>query len=232
MEIRILEKVEGAKRAEGLSVIIDVFRAFSLECYLTDMGVGRILPVGDIEEARALARASENCISIGERSSVPLEGFDFGNSPYLIRDADLRGKTAVHTTSSGTQGIVNAVHAERIISGALVNAAAVVRYIKRENPAVVSLCAMGNNSTKTSAAEDVLCAEYIRALLLGEKFDIAARAGSLRDTRDGARFFLPENQSFTPRGDFFMCIDYDRFDFVLEARADERGLTYMQRVDI
>ena len=34
MEIRILELIEGAKKAEGLTVIIDVFRAFSLECYL------------------------------------------------------------------------------------------------------------------------------------------------------------------------------------------------------
>ena len=28
MEIRILELIEGAKKAEGLTVIIDVFRAF------------------------------------------------------------------------------------------------------------------------------------------------------------------------------------------------------------
>ena len=34
MEIRILELIEGAKKAEGVTVIIDVFRAFSLECYL------------------------------------------------------------------------------------------------------------------------------------------------------------------------------------------------------
>lgn len=38
MEIRILELIEGAKKAEGLTVIIDVFRAFSLECYLYARG--------------------------------------------------------------------------------------------------------------------------------------------------------------------------------------------------
>ena len=31
MKIEILECIEGAKKAEGLTVIIDVFRAFSLE---------------------------------------------------------------------------------------------------------------------------------------------------------------------------------------------------------
>ena len=39
MEIRILHLLEGARAARGLTVIIDVFRAFSLECYLYDMGV-------------------------------------------------------------------------------------------------------------------------------------------------------------------------------------------------
>ena len=52
-KINILHLIEGAKQAEGLTVIIDVFRAFSLECYLYDMGVKEIRPVGTIEEAIA-----------------------------------------------------------------------------------------------------------------------------------------------------------------------------------
>ena len=31
MNIKILELIDGAKKAEGLTVIIDVFRAFTLE---------------------------------------------------------------------------------------------------------------------------------------------------------------------------------------------------------
>ena len=47
-EVKILHLIEGAKMAEGLTVIIDVFRAFSLECYLYDMGVKEIRPVGTV----------------------------------------------------------------------------------------------------------------------------------------------------------------------------------------
>ena len=36
MKVKRLQLIEGAKQAEGLTVIIDVFRAFSLECYLYD----------------------------------------------------------------------------------------------------------------------------------------------------------------------------------------------------
>jgi 2-phosphosulfolactate phosphatase len=51
MKIRILKTIEGAKEAEGLTVMIDAFRAFSLECYLFAAGARRIYPV---EVPRAL----------------------------------------------------------------------------------------------------------------------------------------------------------------------------------
>ena len=44
--VNILHLIEGAKQATGLTVIIDVFRAFSLECYLYDMDVKQIHPIG------------------------------------------------------------------------------------------------------------------------------------------------------------------------------------------
>ena len=34
MQIDILQLTEGAKRAKGTTVVIDVFRAFSTACYL------------------------------------------------------------------------------------------------------------------------------------------------------------------------------------------------------
>ena len=48
MEIRILELIEGAKQAKGLTVIIDVLRAFSLECYLYHYGAETVRPVGSV----------------------------------------------------------------------------------------------------------------------------------------------------------------------------------------
>ena len=48
MKIRILKTIEGAKEAEGLTVMIDAFRAFSLECYLFAAGARRIYPVKDL----------------------------------------------------------------------------------------------------------------------------------------------------------------------------------------
>lgn len=67
MEIRILELIEGAKKAEGLTVIIDVFRAFSLECYLYARGASAVFPAGSVEEARHMKQVHPEYLLIGER---------------------------------------------------------------------------------------------------------------------------------------------------------------------
>lgn len=162
MEVKILHLLEGAKEAEGLTVIIDVFRAFSLECYLYDMGVKEIIPVGIIEEAYRLKERNKEYMLIGERQGEKCPGFDFGNSPSSITASDISGKTAIHTTSAGTQGVINAKNASEIITGSLVNAKAIARYILSKNPEKVSLVCMGNAGIK-NAKEDELCAVYIKS---------------------------------------------------------------------
>ncbi len=72
----------------------------------------------------------------------------------------------MHTTSSGTQGIVNATNADEIITGSFVNAAAIVRYISKKQPKIVSLVCMGY-ACEYPTDEDTLCAEYIKNELEG-----------------------------------------------------------------
>ena len=86
MKIKRLQLIEGAKQAEGLTVIIDVFRAFSLECYLYDMGVKEVRPIGSIEDAFALHEKLPGSILVGERKGKKCEGFDFGNMSDIFED--------------------------------------------------------------------------------------------------------------------------------------------------
>lgn len=229
MDIRILELIEGAKHAQGLTVVIDVFRAFSLECYLFARGAKEILPVGDINEAFALKREDPDRILVGERHGKKCEGCDFGNSPSQTEGFDFTGRTVVHTTSAGTQGVANALYADEIITGSLVNARAIAAYIRAQAPETVSLVAMGTDGIK-SAQEDVLCAEYIRSLITGESFDIDARAKALRHG-SGQKFFNPDTQEVFPEKDFAMCIDYDKFPFVIRIEHDESGRAVSRRID-
>ena len=222
MHVNILHLIEGAKRAEGLTVIIDVFRAFSLECYLYDMGVKEIRPVGTIEEAFQMKADISDSVLIGERHGKKCDGFDFGNSPSTVSKEQVAGKTVIHTTSAGTQGIVNAINASEIITGSLVNAKAVAEYIREKQPEVVSLVCMGNAGVRP-AAEDELCAEYIKSILEGNELpDIEQRIAGLQYS-GGEHFFDKTRQEIYPEADFWMCIKRNRFPFVIRIEKDTKG---------
>ena len=225
MNVKILQLLEGAREARGLTVIIDVFRAFSLEAYLFAMGAEKIFPVGDEALARCLKAENLEFILAGERSGKILSGFDTGNAPSELHKIDVKNKTVVHTTSAGTQGIANALYADEILGASLVNARATAEYIKRSGAENVSLVCMGWMA-QYPTDEDTLCAEYIKSLVENTPFDIEAGVEGLKHT-SGAKFFdLKQNDVF-PREDFFMCTDVDKFDFVMKLVKDETEIPYM-----
>jgi 2-phosphosulfolactate phosphatase len=215
MKVEILEFVEGARNAKGVAVIIDVFRAFSVACYAFDAGAARIIATSGVENAFQLRKQYKNSVLVGERDEKKIEGFDFGNSPTEIIKTDLSGKTVIHTTTAGTQGLINAVNADVVLTGSFVNAGAILRWIKANNPDQVSLVAMGYRAT-FSAEEDLLCAEMIAADLNNISFNAGKRITDLQNT-SGTRFFNPANIDFSPPTDFFLCTMVNKFNFVLKA---------------
>lgn len=220
--IHILHLIEGAKQAKGLTVIIDVFRAFSLECYLFDRGADVIRPVGTVEEAEQLRKAMPGSLLVGERGGKMCEGFDFGNSPSTIPEEAVKGKTIIHTTSAGTQGVVNATNADEIIAGSLVNAKAIATYIQAKQPKKVSLVCMGNAGIRP-AAEDELCALYIKSILEGAELpDIKERIAALQ-FRGGEHFFDKDRQDIYPEADFWLCTQLNRFPFIIHIEKDKLG---------
>ena len=224
VKIQILELIEGAKKAEGLTVIIDVFRAFTTECYCFAGGAAACYPIGALEDAFALKRQHPDWVLLGERGGAKVEGCDLGNSPWDAVNYDFRHKTMIHTTGAGTQGIVNAAKAgaSQIVTGSLVNAKAVCAYIRSQDPETVSLTAMGIAGTK-SAPEDLLAANYMKALLEGADFDIDGKIAYLKD-HGGEQFFDPKLAHIFPREDYPLCVAVDRFDFVLRVEKEEEAL--------
>jgi 2-phosphosulfolactate phosphatase len=230
MKFRILEFVDGAKQAKGLTVIIDVFRAFSVACYAFDSGALKVIATGDVGSALNLKTRYNNSVLVGERDEKKIEGFDFGNSPTEIIKSDLTGKVVIHTTTAGTNGLVSAVNADEILTGSFVNANAVARYINFIKPEIVSLVAMGYRATE-SAEEDLLCAQYIMALVKGEPESFEKMISDLKYS-SGKRFFRPENITFSPPTDFFLCTMVNRFDFILKAGRRYDGNIDLEKSEI
>ena len=229
MKIDILQLIDGARAARGVTVIIDVFRAFSLEAYMLASGVKCIHPVGDVDKAYMMKEKHSDWILAGERGGAILPGFDTGNAPSELYKLDLVGKTVVHTTSAGTQGVANATGASEILGAGLVNARATAEYIKSTGADTVSLVCMGLEA-KEPTEEDTLCARYIKAILEGreEEIDMDSEIENLKVT-SGAKFFDEKQNHVFPRADFFLCVDVDRFNFAIRYDAVS-GIMYKEEI--
>jgi len=231
MKIDILHLCEGARQAKGLTVIIDVFRAFTVAPYLYHRGAGRVIPVEKVETAFQLKEQFPDCVLVGERNEKKIPGFDFGNSPSAILSFDFTRKTVIHTTSSGTRGIMNAIHADEIITGSFVNAAAIARYIQQKKPAEVSLVCMGY-ACLYPVEEDLFCARYIKHLLTGEAIDDFDQMKETIRHTSGARFFRPESQEYAPAVDFDLCMQKNIFNFILKAQPFHKNAAVLEKIMI
>ncbi len=230
MQIEVMDFVEGAREAKGVAVVIDVFRAFSVACYAYARGAKRIIPVAEIDRALSLKREHPEYLAIGERGGRKVDGFDFGNSPTEISQVDVRGKTIVHTTSAGTQGLTNAAQADVVLTGSLVNAAAICSYIESLKPEHVSIVRMGL-AAQERCAEDDLCAELLRGRLSGEGYDVSGVREQLRKAPAAKKFFDPQ-ATWAPEGDFDLCTDVDRFGFVLRLSNGNHGSAYLEKINL
>ena len=167
--------------AAPVGIVIDVLRATSTICQALASGWQRVVCVGDIPDARALA--GPGVALAGERDNVKIEGFDFGNSPREFT-APPAGETLVLTTTNGTRALVAAAaRCETVLVASLLNLDAVVEAV-RGDADVAILCAGVEGGF---AIDDAYVAGRIVEALGGTWDDSAigaARlAGALRERR-------------------------------------------------
>jgi len=230
MEIKKLSLTHGAELAEGATVIIDVFRAFSCEPLMFHLGVKQIVLESDVDRCKALS-SSIGGILVGEVNELPIPGFDLPNSPYLIMKNGRKyfgGQTVIHRTTSGVRGALTALkRTSEVLLGSFMTAKAIADYMRRSRPQVVSLVAMGIRSL-VKAPEDEACSDYIESLLTGEVFDWVDRVAKIVEN-ETAQKFLRGDKAYLPREDVTLCLQRDLFDFVLRASYRE-ALVIVEKV--
>jgi 2-phosphosulfolactate phosphatase len=230
MEIVRKSCAYGAKEASGLTVIIDVFRAFSCEPLFFHFGATKVVLESDPERAMWLKRRHPEIVLVGEVNEVPLENADLGNSPseiILKGEASFKGKAVVHRTTAGVTGAATVLEkAEEAILGSFMTAKAISAYVLRRKPAFVTLLAMGERAQK-KAPEDEACADYIEHLLSGKAYDPVR---SLRNAvfQPTAQKFIKGAKKYLPREDPIFCLQRDLFDFVLIAKKKRDELVVIK----
>lgn len=218
--------LDGCSVADDVAVAIDVLRAFSTAAYALAAGAERIWLVSGVEEALALRAQTSGALAMGEVGGIRAAGFDLGNSPFGLSRHDLRGRTLIHRSSAGTQGVVRAVKARTLFGASFVCAAATARAVLALNPRRVTLVVTGVRADN-GGDEDLACAEYLAGLLRGEAPDAAPYLRRVRESQNAGLFTDPANPDF-PAEDLVLCTQLDRFDFALPVRRVD-GLLEMVR---
>lgn len=230
MQIKIFHNPEGAKEARGLTVIIDVFRAFTTECYVMSNGADKIIPVGSLELAYKLKAENPSFILMGEQNGEKLKDFEYGNSPYQISDVDFHGKTVIHISTAGTKGLSNAINASEIITGSFVNMGAIIRHIRSKRPDILSLVCTGT-ANETIRDEDALCAEYIKNEILGTPNDFTSVVEHIKNGGYIDRFLDPNVPKY-PVEDVDCCLTLNKFNFIIQASPLKDGFNQLTMLEI
>jgi len=219
MEIRIESLLEGAGRAQGTVVIVDVFRAFTTAAVALARGAERIIMVPGIEEALRLRDQGVGEVCVGEVNGIKPEGFDFGNSPHEMMRASLQGKVVIQSTRAGTTGVAAAAQAEAVYAGALVVAEATAEAIRQEDPPQVTIVAMGWNA-RVRTDEDELCALYLRNLLQGRRPDPEAVRKLVLVGGEATKFGDPKQPHFY-REDLEIALEINKYDFAIRVVKED-----------
>ena len=219
MAIRISSLSQGASRAKGTAVVVNVYRAFTTAAVAFARGAERIILVPEIGEVLAFRDGGLGELCIGEVGGVRPYGFDFGNSPYELSRADVRGRTLVQSTRAGTVGVSLASCADRVYAGSLTIASATAAAVLRGRPRLVTIVAMGWEG-RTRTDEDELCALYIKNLLEGRSQDPDAVAALVRAGAHSQKFDDPDQPHFHP-SDREIARDADAIGLAIRVKRED-----------
>jgi 2-phosphosulfolactate phosphatase len=128
---------------ESVVVVIDILRATSAICAAFMNGVKAIIPIGQIDEARALKE--QGYMVAAERDGIVLDFADFGNSPFNFTPERVTGREIVYSTTNGTQAVQMAADCHAVAIGSYLNLDALGNYLIGKNRNVVLFCAGWKN---------------------------------------------------------------------------------------
>ena len=208
--------------ATGTVIVIDVLRAFTTAAYAFAAGAKDIVLVSTVEEALALRDKTPGALVMGEVEGLPVEGFNFSNSPTEIADQDFSGRRLIQRTSAGTQGVVRSVKANTLLVGSFVCARAIANFVQQQAPDIVTFVITGIIYTR-DGDEDIACADYLTALISNQQPDPAPFIERVYRSTSGQMFTNPANPKL-PEADLHCAIQVDQFDFAMQVQRQGKLL--------
>jgi 2-phosphosulfolactate phosphatase len=213
--------------AMDIVVVIDVIRAFSTAAYAFASGATQIILVSSVDEAFVTKKRLPGALVMGEVGGLPVDGFDFGNSPTEILSHPINGRQLIQRTSAGTQGIVRSVNAGALLASSFCCAKATARYIQSLSGDQVTFVLTGVQPDGRGD-EDSACADYLEALLRCGDPDPEPYLQRVCASNNAQKFYDPHQPAF-PLSDLEYCLAVNRFDFAMVVTRSD-GLLLLKSV--
>lgn len=219
IDILIESLHKGIQQARGTVVLIDVFRAFTTAAVAFCRGAEKIIMMAEPKQALNLRKEGLGELCVGEVGGRRPLGFDFGNSPFELSQAEVRGKTLIQSTRAGTVGVSLVREYDTIYLASLVNAMATVKAILNDKPLLVTIVALGQDGL-IRTDEDELCALYLRNLLQGCQPDHDAIRSIVLTGAEATKYTNPELPHFHPE-DLSIALKIDSIDFAILVKNED-----------
>lgn len=152
----------------SIVVVIDIFRATSAIVTAFYNGVGKMIPVATVDEAKEYQK--NGFMAAAERDGEVIEGFELGNSPFGYMNNKVKGKTIAISTTNGTQAIEASRKASKILVGSFLNLDVLCEYLAQQKKDVILVCAGWKN--KFNLEDTIFAGAVVEKLTTESGFEI------------------------------------------------------------
>ena len=143
------------------AIAVDVLRATSTMATVLAAGGEAVQVFSDLDQLMTVSEPwpSDKRLRAGERGGAKVAGFELGNSPLDCTAELVAGKRLFISTTNGTRALQRIQNAPIVLAAALINRAAVVKFLLEKQPETVWI--VGSGWEGSYSLEDTVCAGAI-----------------------------------------------------------------------
>ncbi|QOV23381.1 2-phosphosulfolactate phosphatase family protein [Anabaenopsis elenkinii] len=150
------------------AIVVDVLRATSTIATVLASGGEAVQAFSDLDQLIGVSDnwPLEKRLRAGERGGAKVTGFELGNSPLDCTPEVVKGRRLFISTTNGTRALQRVQDSPIVLAAALINRAAVVRFLLEKQPEIVWI--VGSGWEGSFSLEDTVCAGAIAHSLLAQ----------------------------------------------------------------
>ncbi|WMT51733.1 MAG: 2-phosphosulfolactate phosphatase [Ferroplasma sp.] len=184
MNVNIIDGRKEKKFDDSTKVLIDIFRATTTIPLMIYRGASSIIPVRTVTETRKMKSKNPDYLTSGERYGIRIPGFNYGNSPSVIMNTDLSGKTLLFTSTNGIKVLFKIIeYPGDIYISSFINFTATYNAVKDMERVSIIV----SNRPDGISDEDYIYANMLKSKLEGNDVNVQDYCNQIRESHGSKR---------------------------------------------